>query len=133
MWWKISELPVTCPCGSRCDTQHSMICKKGGFVTIRHNDLRDLTAKILSEVCYDTEIEPKLVPLRGEDLSHRTANRSNEARIDVRAPGFWERGQQAFFDLRVVVKALDSQSRGPVFKTAGWLQGRLSLSSSRGR
>ena len=33
----------------------------------------------------------------------------------------------------LVVKALDSQSRGPVLKTAGWLQGRLNLSSSRGR
>ena len=33
----------------------------------------------------------------------------------------------------LVVKALDSQSRGPVFKTTGWLQGQLSLSSSRGR
>ena len=32
-----------------------------------------------------------------------------------------------------VVKALDSQSRGPVFKTTGWLQGRRSLSSFRGR
>ena len=61
----------------------------------------DLTAKILSEARYDTEIEPKLVPLKGEDLSNRTANRSNEARLDVRARGFWERGQQAFFDLRV--------------------------------
>ena len=78
-----------------------MSCKKGGFVTIRHNDLRDLTAKILSEVCSETEIEPTLVPLSGEDLSNRTANRSNEARLDVRARGFWERGQQAFFDLRV--------------------------------
>ena len=29
----------------------------------------------------------------------------------------------------LVVKTLDSQSRGPVFKTTGWLQGRLSLSS----
>ena len=29
----------------------------------------------------------------------------------------------------LVVKALDSQSRDPVFKTTGWLQGRLSLSS----
>ena len=26
-----------------------------------------------------------------------------------------------------VVKALDSQSRGPVFKTTGWFQGRLSI------
>ena len=31
------------------------------------------------------------------------------------------------------VKALDSQSRGPVIKTTGWLQGRLSLLSFRGR
>ena len=33
----------------------------------------------------------------------------------------------------LVVKALGSQSRGPMFKTTGWLQGRLSLSSFRGR
>ena len=88
-------------CGSKFDIQHSLTCKKGGFVTIRHNDLRDLTAKILSEVCYDIEIELRLVPLSGEDLSNRTANRSNEARRNVRASGFWERGQQAFFDLRM--------------------------------
>ena len=31
--------------------------------------------------------------------------------------------------LGLVVKALDSQSRGPVFKTTGWLEGRLKLSS----
>ena len=99
--WKISKLPTTYPCGSKFDIQHSMSCKKGGFVTIRHNDLRDLTAKILSEVCNDTKIEPKLVPLSGEDLSNQTANRSNEARLDVRASGFLERGQQTFFDLTV--------------------------------
>ena len=29
----------------------------------------------------------------------------------------------------LVVKVLDFQSRGPVFKTTGWLQGWLSLSS----
>ena len=33
----------------------------------------------------------------------------------------------------LVVKALDSQSRGPVFKTTGWLQGQLSVSSFRAR
>ena len=33
----------------------------------------------------------------------------------------------------LVVKVLDSQYRGPMFKTTGWLQGRLSLSSFRGR
>ena len=78
-----------------------MSCKKGDFVTIKHNDLRDYTGKILSEVCYDTKTEPKLVPLSGEDLSNRTANRSNKARLDFRPLGFWKRGQQAFFDLKV--------------------------------
>ena len=43
-----------------------MSCKKEDFVTIRHNDLRDLTTKILPEVFNDTEIEPKLVPLSGD-------------------------------------------------------------------
>ena len=33
----------------------------------------------------------------------------------------------------LVVKALDSQSKGPVLKTTGLLQGRLSLSSFRVR
>ena len=33
----------------------------------------------------------------------------------------------------LVVKTLDSQSRSPLFKTTGLLQGRVSLSSFRGR
>ena len=32
----------------------------------------------------------------------------------------------------LVVESLDSQSMGPVFKSTGWLQGQLSLSSFRG-
>ena len=84
------------PCGSKLNLIYNIVwaAKKGGFVTIRHKDLRDLTAKILSEVCNDTENEPKFVPLSGEDLSNRNANRFNEARVDVRARCFWER---AFF------------------------------------
>ena len=98
--WEISKLPAMCPCGSKFDIQHSMSCKQGGFVTIRHNDLRDLTAKLSLEVCNDTR-KPKLVPFSVEDLSNRTANRSNEARFDFRVRGFWERRQEVFFDIRV--------------------------------
>ena len=78
-----------------------MSCTKGGFVSIRHNDLRNLTARIVPKVCKYTEIEAKLLPLSGEELHGRTTNRSNEARLDIRARGFWNRGQQAFFDIRV--------------------------------
>ena len=75
--WIISNLPTSCPCGSKFDIQHSMSCKKGAFTYIRHNDLRDLTANMMSEVCKDTEIEPKLTPLSGEELQGRTSNSSN--------------------------------------------------------
>ena len=43
-----------------------------------------------SEVCKDTEIEPKLTPLSGEELQGRTSNNSNEARVDIMTRGFWE-------------------------------------------
>ena len=36
-----------------------------------------------------------------ETLAGRTANRSSEARLDIRARGFWSRQQEAFFDIRV--------------------------------
>ena len=70
-------------------------------MSIRHNDLCDLLARIVSEVCKDTEIEPKLLPLPGYELHGRTTNGSNEERLDIRAQGFWNRDQQTFFDIRV--------------------------------
>ena len=79
-----------------------MSCKKGGFASIRHNDSHDLTARLVSEACKDTEIELKLWPLSGEELHGRTTNLSNEARLDIRTRGFWNRGQQEFFDIRVL-------------------------------
>ena len=99
--WSIANLPTTCLCGSRFNVQHFMSCKKGGFISIRHINLRDLTANMLSEVCKDVEIEPKLTPSTDEVSGSRTANTTNEARLDIRARGVWERGQQAFLDLRV--------------------------------
>ena len=37
-------------------------CPCGGFPSIRHNELRNLTADLLSEVCSDFGIEPPLSP-----------------------------------------------------------------------
>ena len=76
---------------------------RNGWIKARRiYGLWDLTAKILSEASNNTELEPKLVPLSGEDLSNWTANRSNEARLDVQAHGFWERGKQTFFSFKVL-------------------------------
>ena len=94
-------MPSTCCCSAKIDVQHAMSCKRGGFVTIRRNDLRNLFANLLSNVCNDVEIEPKLLPVTGENFSNRTANTLTEARLDIRSRWFWDRGQQAFFDIRV--------------------------------
>ena len=39
----------------------------------QHNELRDLTASLLTKVCHNAVTEPRLQPLSGESLSHRTA------------------------------------------------------------
>ena len=74
----------TCSCESKIDIQHAMSCKNGGFITIRHNDLRDLNANLLTEVCKDVDIEPHLLPVTGETFDNRTANTSNEARVNIK-------------------------------------------------
>ena len=78
-----------------------MICPKGGFPTIRHNELRDITASLLSEVCHNVATEPLLQPLSGESLIHRTTITTDDSRLDVRARGFWSAAQDAYFDVRV--------------------------------
>ena len=88
--WEISDLPKTCLCGDIFDVDHAMICKKGGFVMQRHNGLRDLEAELLSTVCKDVQVEPVLQQVTGE-TQNRGANRAPDARLDIRARGFWER------------------------------------------
>ena len=99
--WPISRLPSLCSCGAQYDLQHSISCKKGGFVTIRHNNLRNITAQLLNHVCNDVRIEPSLQSLTGEAFANRSANTSAEARLDISARGFWTKHQMAFFNVRV--------------------------------
>ena len=105
--WEISDLPKTCVCGNIFDMDHAMICRRGGFVIQRHNELRDLEAELLSTVCKDVQVEPVLQQVTGETLN-RGANRAPDARLDIRARGFWERQRSAFFDVRVCHPNADS-------------------------
>ena len=61
-----------------------MIFPMGGFPTIRHNELRDITASLLSDVCHNVASEPRLQPLSGESITHRTSITTDEARLDIR-------------------------------------------------
>ena len=39
--------PITCPCGKSNITEHSLTCALGGYVQLRHNELRYLTVNLL--------------------------------------------------------------------------------------
>ena len=97
--WKLSQLPETCECGSMFNVDHALSCKKDGFVSLRHNQIRDITAKLLRKICYDVHVEPLLQVLTGEKFSNGTVL-GDEARVDVSIRGFWMMGQMAFFDVR---------------------------------
>ena len=95
-----SYVSSRCAYGATSDVDYAMSCHNGGLPTLRHNEVRDITAEMVKEVCTNVEIEPRLLPLDGENLQLRTANREDEARLNLRATGFWSRGQEAFFDVR---------------------------------
>ena len=59
------------------------------LVVYQHNELRDFTAEMMSEVCHNACIEPLLQPLSGEFFTHASATTEYEARLDISAQGFW--------------------------------------------
>ena len=100
--WLPSQVPPNCPCGHPFSTQHVLSCPKGGYPSIRHNELRDFTASLLSETCHGVAVEPFLQPVTSESLNGASANRQEGARLDIVASGFWgSTFERAFFDVRV--------------------------------
>ena len=58
--WTPLACPTSCACGHDFTIDHCISCPKGGFPSLRHNEVRDLTAKMMSEVCNNVSIEPRL-------------------------------------------------------------------------
>ena len=90
---ELKGLPATYSCGQKYDTTHVLNCKKGGFVTIRHNNIRDYEANLLAKIHTDStfssfETEPSLQPVEGEIVNGIPGD---NARPSVRAGGVWRK------------------------------------------
>ena len=72
------QLNIRCP-----------VPKVASHSLIRHNEIRDLTATLLTEVCNDVCTEPELQPVTDEELIGATANSQAGARLDSAANGVW--------------------------------------------
>ena len=100
--WTPKNAPSKCECGKVFTVEHALSCPKGGFPILRHNEIRDFTASLLTEVCHDVQVEPELQPLTGESLTNATANSQDGARLDISANGVWGgRFEKTFLDVRV--------------------------------
>jgi len=50
--WPLQNSPSHCTCGQPFSIEHALTCKTGGFPAVRHNEVRDITATLLTEVCH---------------------------------------------------------------------------------
>ena len=101
--------------GKPFSADHALNCKIGGYPCIRHNQVRDLLASLMKEVCTDVRTEPELQPLTGEVFNRATTITTDEARLDIEARGFWECRQECtMFDVRVFNPCADSYRHAPL-------------------
>ena len=108
--WRVKHMPKHCGCGSVNDIEHALICKKGGFIIMRHNAVRDSEAAIMKEVTKDVQIEPMLMPVGNVELS-AGSNVQNNAKSDVSARGLWSIQEKTFFDIRITHPYAPSHAR----------------------
>ena len=66
--WTPEEILVECVCGKPFIIKHALSSQRGGFPTLRHNEVRGLTPSLLSEVCPNVAVEHALHELSGESL-----------------------------------------------------------------
>ena len=59
--------------------------------SICHNEIQDIIASLMSEVCHAVGTEPCLQPVDGEQFTHRTANREEGVRLDIVTQSCWNR------------------------------------------
>ena len=74
---------LTSVCRSQFNVEHALTCSHGGFRFMRHNEIRDLTAKLFTEVRPNVRMEPEMQPLAGVILSFTSVNREDSARLDI--------------------------------------------------
>ena len=102
----LKGLPAMCPCGEKYNVAHAPNCKKCGFATMQHNNLRDFEADMLSKIVNDVETEPELQPVTREIIEGLSGN---PFRTDITARGVWRANQNNFFNVRVTKPHSPSQ------------------------
>ena len=82
--------------------ENSLHCPKGEYTHMRHNELRDSIANLLSDVSHDVEIEHHLQPLQDETFALNSTTTDDDAILDITANGLWEsKFNKTYFDVKI--------------------------------
>ena len=94
----LKGLPAKRSFGKIYNVKHALNCKKGGFVTMRNNNLRDFYADMLSKIVNDVKqnrncnwLQVKLLKIYPEMLQDPILKQK-----------VWRAGQKSFFDVKVI-------------------------------
>ena len=86
-------IPVNCDsCGASFDQSHALSCKKGGLVTPRHNEVRDVFGDLAS-CAWGLVLKEPVV---------REANIPTKSPANLSFRGAWIPQSEALFDIRIV-------------------------------
>ena len=77
-----------------------MTCHTVGFSTIQRNEVRDITATLLTDVCHNVATESPLQPLSREVLTIVRPTEKMVLTSTSEWEGFWTRAQDAFLNVR---------------------------------
>ena len=86
--WKVPNTLSYCQCGVKNDINHTLTCKKGRYVIMRPNRVRDLEGELMQEVCSDVKVEPELLPLDNNLMCN--GNNAEKAPLHVSGDGVWD-------------------------------------------
>ena len=100
-------------CGAKFTLAHALGCRKGGLIILRHDEIKDELAELLSQALIPSAVrdEPSIQPgprvTRGaktpenQSGSEATSTEKSERRGDLLVRGLWERSKHCVIDVRV--------------------------------
>ena len=99
-------LPCNCDgCGAKFTVPHAMACKKGGLVTLRHNDAGAEWKQQCARAFTTSAVSDEPLIHTGRDTGSTKGAKGTQPapalRGDVGVLGFWKKGHMTIFDVRV--------------------------------
>ena len=94
--WNMKCIPTHFACEETNSVDHSLICKLGGYTSMRHNSVRDSEAQIVKDVCSVEMFRQNTHFYHSTKTTLKRVNTAYNARLDISARGTWNSCDKTF-------------------------------------